>query len=349
QSGLSVVYTELMDFGGDEIYFTSHPKLIGKKYRELLPLYPKSTVMGITRDNKAVLNPAMDTVFTKDDELIVISEDDSTIRMSKSLDYKIDKSVIVQKAASAPKPEKTLVLGWNWRAATIIRELDAYVAKGSSVMLVAQAEGVDDEVKHLGKALANQNIVFHSGDTTDRDLLDSLSIGQYNHIILLSYSDVLAHQEADAKTIITLLHLRDMQEKAKTAIPIVSEMLDINNRNLAEVTKANDFIVSDKLLSLLLSQIAENKNLSSVFEDMFDPDGAEIYLKPADIYIEPGSTLDFYTLIEAGAARNETVIGYRISADSRDADKSYGICLNPEKSEKFTLTSADKVVVLAES
>jgi len=94
-------------------------------------------------------------------------------------------------------------------------------------------------------------------------------------------------------------------------------MLDINNRNLAEVTKANDFIVSDKLLSLLLAQIAENKSLSTVFEDMFDPDGAEIYLKPADIYIKPGSRLDFYTLLAAGAQRNETVIGYRIAADSR--------------------------------
>jgi ion channel POLLUX/CASTOR len=36
QSGLSVVYTELMDFGGDEIYFKQEPNLSGKTFGEAL-------------------------------------------------------------------------------------------------------------------------------------------------------------------------------------------------------------------------------------------------------------------------------------------------------------------------
>ena len=36
QSGLSVIYTELFDFGGDEIYFREEPSLIGKTYAEVL-------------------------------------------------------------------------------------------------------------------------------------------------------------------------------------------------------------------------------------------------------------------------------------------------------------------------
>ena len=32
QSGLSVVYSELLDFGGDEIYFTEQPTLVGQSY-----------------------------------------------------------------------------------------------------------------------------------------------------------------------------------------------------------------------------------------------------------------------------------------------------------------------------
>jgi Trk K+ transport system NAD-binding subunit len=348
QSGLSVVYTELMDFGGDEIYFTTHQKLIGRTYKDLLPLYGKCAVMGIFKDDKAVLNPPMDTVFTETDQLIVIAEDDSTVKLSKKLDYTVDSSLIAVKQSGPAAPEKTLILGWNWRAAAIIRELDAYVAAGSEVTVVAEAEGLKEELTAVSKVLARQKVLFKSGDTTDRGVLDLLSIASFDHIILLSYSDALSHQEADAKTIITLLHLRDMQEKAGSSIPVVSEMLDINNRNLAEVTKANDFIVSDKLLSLLLSQISENKHLSSVFEDMFYPDGAEIYLKPADLYVKPGSTLDFYTLMAAGVTRNETVIGYKIQRFAREAEKAYGIVINPEKAEPFTLGAADKVIVLAE-
>ena len=39
QSGLSVVYTELLNFGGDEIYFKEEPALVGRTFGEsLLPL-----------------------------------------------------------------------------------------------------------------------------------------------------------------------------------------------------------------------------------------------------------------------------------------------------------------------
>ena len=66
-------------------------------------------------------------------------------------------------------------------------------------------------------------------------------------------------------------------------------MLDVRNRELAEVTQADDFIVSDKLISLMLAQVSENKDLNAVFDDLFDPDGSEIYLKPAADYVAPAA------------------------------------------------------------
>ncbi len=63
-------------------------------------------------------------------------------------------------------------------------------------------------------------------------------------------------------------------------------MLDIRNRQLADITSADDFIVSDKLISLLMSQVAENKFLMRVFEDLFDADGSEIYIKSAKEYVK---------------------------------------------------------------
>lgn len=44
-------------------------------------------------------------------------------------------------------------------------------------------------------------------------------------------------QEADAITLVTLLHLRDIAEKDETPFSIISEMLDLRNRELAEVAK----------------------------------------------------------------------------------------------------------------
>jgi hypothetical protein len=142
-------------------------------------------------------------------------------------------------------------------------------------------------------------------------LLESLNIAHYQHVILLCYAG-LDPQAADARTLITLLHLREIGGRSGHAFSIVGEMLDIRNRNLAEVTRADDFIVSDKLVSLMLAQISENKALGPVFADIFDPEGSEIYVKPAANYVASGEPVNFYTVVEA--ARRS---GFWVSAHGR--------------------------------
>ena len=63
---------------------------------------------------------------------------------------------------------------------------------------------------------------------------------------------------------------------------IVSEMMDIRNRALAQIARADDFIVSDKLVSLMMSQLSENKHLEQVFKVLFSSEGSEIYIRPDD-------------------------------------------------------------------
>jgi len=346
QSGLSVVYTELMDFGGDEIYIKPFPELVGKTYGEILSLYNKNCVMGIQVQGKpAQLNPPMDTIFTAMDQLVVVAEDDDKIFIDgkPTLQTELIKSL----KSDNTKPEKTLLMGWNWKAPSIIRELDNYVPKGSAITIVATAEGIQSKLDELTGELKNLKITFLEGDITDRKNLESLNLGSFGHIILLCYSDDLAVQKADARTMITLLHLRDIAEKTNQDFSIVSEMLDIRNRNLAEVSQADDFIVSDKLISLMMAQVSENKALNSVFQDIFDTDGSEIYLKPMAEYVETGKPVNFYTVLESARKKNETAIGYRLIADARNSSQAYGIHLNPDKSEKIIYAANDKIVVLA--
>jgi hypothetical protein len=164
----------------------------------------------------------------------------------------------------------------------------------------------------------------------------------------LSYIPKLTTQEADAHTLVTLLHLRDIAEKGGHTFSIVSEMLDIRNRELAEVAQVDDFIVSDKLISLMLTQVSEHEALMDVFTDLFDPDGSEIYLKPASDYVRLGQTVNFYTILKAAQQRSEVAIGYRLGDQANDAAKAYGVYINPKKSQEITLSQQDRVVVLAE-
>jgi hypothetical protein len=126
-------------------------------------------------------------------------------------------------------------------------------------------------------------------------------------------------------------------------------MLDVRNRELAEVTGADDFIVSDHLASLMMCQVSENRDLSGVFEDLISPEGSELYLKPATDYVKPGVPLDFYTVVEAARRRGEVAVGYRLESETGDPEASYGVHLNPEKSLRLAFTAQDRLIVLAEA
>ena len=357
QSGLSVVYTELMNFGGDEIYFKNETELAGKTYGEALLMYEDSSVLGLRKKNGSiVLSPNMDTRIENGDQIIALSEDDDTIQLSMyGTSLSTDSNLIPVNAKvvrsshqrQKPHPEKCLILGWNRSGAIIVRELDNYVPKGSSLTIVADIYGIEKQLKAQGIKLKNQKLIVQDGDTADRALLNALKVEEYNHVIVLAYS-TLEPQEADAKTLVTLLHLRDMAGHDATPFSIVSEMLDIRNRELAEVTQVDDFIVSEHLVSLMLAQLSENAELYDVFENIFDPEGSEIYLKPISDYVETGTPVNFYTVVEAARRRGETAIGYRLASESKDAGKAYGVHTNPRKSGEVVFAPEDKVIVIAE-
>ena len=73
QSGLSVVYTELLDFDGDEIYFADEPRLAGKTFGDALFAFEDSAAIGIVPDGGTpMLNPPMETLIRSGDQIIAV-------------------------------------------------------------------------------------------------------------------------------------------------------------------------------------------------------------------------------------------------------------------------------------
>jgi ion channel POLLUX/CASTOR len=350
QSGLSVVYTELMDFGGDEIYFKQELPLAGKCYGDALLAYEDSCVMGICRVNgQILLNPPVDSVIEQGDQIFALSADDDTIRLSGvSLPPIKETAIRSNETPLQSQPEKCLILGWNRSGATIVQELDNYVAPGSLVTVVAEGTHNRKEIDERGGGLKNQQLLLQQGEPTDRDLLNALALHEYDHIIVLA-DETLDPQKADGKTFVTLLNLRDIAEQDQTPFSIVSEMLDLRNRRLAEATRVDDFIVSDHLVSLMMSQLSENATLHDVFTDIFDPEGSEIYLKPVSDYVSTGEPVNFYTVVEAARRRGQTAIGYRKVSEASDEHSSYGVHTNPRKSEEIIFQPEDKIIVISEN
>lgn len=333
QPGLSAVYSELLSFHGNEIYFGNQRLLSNETFSRALHAFEDSCLIGIRRpDGSILLNPPPGTVVGEDDGVVAISGDEESVSISGLPLASVDEAAVSTLAEVPGSPERILVLGWNRRVPRVIQELDAYAAPGSRVVL-----GTDQEAE-IGNGYANITVDVRHGNPADRSFLDSLDLGAYDHVVVQSNSDSLPPQQADALTLVTLLHLRHIRVSLGLRFTIVTEMLDERNRRLAEVSNMDDFIVSDKIVSLLLTQIAMNREIMTVFEELFDPRGSEIYLKPAGLYVTPGIRTNFHTVALAASRRGETAIG---------VSTSDGVTLNPRKSAMMTLTGSDRVIVLA--
>lgn len=335
QPGMSMVWQELLDFAGDEFYFTSQPDLAGRTYFEAQLAFETCTVAGIVMGGVPVLNPPADIVVGEDDQLIVIAPDDSEIEVGRP-PSRIDETHIVAAAQYASEPERVLVLGTNAVLPVLVGELDAYVAPGSVVVLVAPGE--PSELPGLAHLIPT----FVAGETTRRAVLDRLDVGSFDHVILLADPASGDAEQVDSRTLVTLLHLRDIAERQDLRLSIVSEMLNDSNRELAEVARVDDLIVSDRMVALLLAQISENSGLDAVFGTLFAAEGCEVYLRPACRYVAEGAEVDFYTVLEAARRREETAIGYR------SAGPDGGVRLNPDKRGRVRFGPGDQLIVIAE-
>ena len=346
QSGLSAVYTELLDFDGDEVYLSAFPELTGKTYGEILSLFETSSVIGLKTNDGVRLNPPMETVMRDGDAVIAVTADDDTLVLSGS--PAADQRLIANKPSSPQKAERILILGWNENALRIIEELDHYVADGSAIVVTSDCEQAKLELKQAKRTLEHVAVTLVEENITERTTLDALMQEDYPHIILLSDRYEEDVQKADANTLITLLHLRNIAEQTGKQFSIVSEMLDIRNRRLAEVAKVNDFIVSDTIISLLIAQVSENNLLNAVFEDIFDADGSELYIKPIEQYVALQQPVNFYTVVESARRKGETAFGYKIALEAKDNRPGGGVHINPKKSALVQYAEGDCVIVAAE-
>jgi voltage-gated potassium channel Kch len=343
ESGAAVVYTELFDFGGDEIYFHHDETLSGQTFGEALHAFEDSCVIGLAHEDGYVdLGPDMSTRLNGH-RLVVLADDDSSLAKLSRSSTAFDEGAIVAAAPVDGPAARTLLLGWNSRALTIAAELDAYASPGSTLTVVCP-----EELPEL-PALPALRMEVRQASTTDRPVLDSLAVESFTHIIVLS-DEALDIEDADAETLVTLLHLRDLLSGVEPGSrpSLVTEIIDERNRELAEDAEVDDIVVSDKILSLIVTQIAENAALRPVFADLLDAEGSEIYLRPIEAYVTLDGPVAFATIVEAARRRGEIALGFRRRSLEHDESQAYGIRVNPSKSDSFAPELGDRVVVLAE-
>jgi voltage-gated potassium channel Kch len=342
QSGAADVYLDILNFAGDEIYMRQDERLTGLTYLEAMLAYEKCAVIGLLHDGVDVeLSPPPGKILAATDAVIALAEDDSVLDGAEYAPTAPDAEAIAVRRVEPGGPEATLILGFNRRTPLVVDELARYAAPGSRVDVVAD---VPIDLTTIELSPEHLAVTQRRGRTTERRVLDGLGIPAYDRVIVMGYSDDLDPRRVSARTLVTLLHLHDIAERSGSGFAIVSEVIDVADTELTAVAGVNDIVVSDAVLSLLLTQVSENRHLADVFASLFQADGPEVYMRPADHYVKAGP-VSFATLIAAASRVGETAIGYRAA---KSADSRHGVTLNPRKAATFPIEPGDRLIVLAE-
>ncbi|MEV7419681.1 NAD-binding lipoprotein [Streptomyces sp. NPDC089919] len=357
EPGLSLVYRELFSFAGDEIYTVPAPELAGSTFGALLLAYEDSSVIGLLRaDGRVELNPPCDSVLGPSDRIVVITEDDDTAVPSGGPPPPVDTGAIVAAPPAPRTPERFLLLGWNARAPRIVAELEGAAPAGSELVVMAAGEehlrAADRCARAPGRRMP---VTVLAGDATDPDVLAGLDVFGFDRAVVLGYGGAGAGGGAlggDDRTLVTLLHLRALEEAAGRRLAVITELADDRNRLLAPAREGADFIVGSRLIGLLMTQIAEDRHLAAVFDRLLASTGDTLHLRPAGEYVLTGRPVGYATVVEAGRRRGHCVVGYRLHAAARTVrrpphDPDHGVRLNPPKHETLTLAPEDAVIVLA--
>lgn len=337
QPGLSQVLVELFDYDGDELYFEDVKELRGLTFKETLNRFDKAVVFGIRNDSGTYMNPPMNTIITEADKLILLEDDDGSFEV---VDIPVTNEDLIVKDIPERKLNETddlLVLGSNYMLPGILREYDCYVDEGTRVVIVTE-ENLDlsgEEYKYINPEIRIESNV-------NRHRMEELLTEDLDNVLLLSNKN-LEPEEADARTLLNLIYLWDIIKKDKRRVSITSEMRRTVNQRLATQSRSDDFVIGSNIVNLLMTQIAENRELTALFEDILDEEGSELYMKPMENYVQLNVPVDFYTVTESASRQSHIAVGYK-----KIIDGEMLIVTNPSKKEKVTFVEGDLLIVIAE-
>lgn len=344
QNGLAEVYRHLLSYEGSEFYFRGYPELDGQSFGDVQWKMRDAVVCGVRRPGaegeaaQCILNPPDHFLLDAGDELLVIAEDDDSF----ALDAQHEPIVAAEFHGADPiarSPERMLICGLSPKLGDMLRELDHYVLPGSEVCLMPGAETPQVEAL-LKSELKNLKLRLIPGDPTMPEPLREAISSDF--VVAMVVADTSRDsEEADARTVITVLLLRELlRDFAEPKPRIISEILDPRTKDLLEQDYGADFVVSAEMTSMLLAQVSERRDLNMVFADLFDSDGNEIYLKRAACYAVTGAPTSWLAVQYVARQRGEVAIGY-LRANELPV-------INPSQREAVVLEEVDRVIVIAE-
>jgi voltage-gated potassium channel Kch len=346
-TGLGTVFEEVLDFGGVDVYFDESPRLIGRRFGDLVLSYEVGSPIGIRYPDGVVdLNAPDDHVLVEGDSVVLVTDD---VGVTVLHDEPAAPAALVPSTGDAGLSSGSiLIVGWNPLAPRILAELEKWAEPGSKVRILIDGSLVsEDEVVVPG--IEKLQISVTTSYTTAPHKVSELCLAEeYERVVVLCYRSGLTAEEADARALMTLLQLRQFRQEhpeVASRLSVLTEVLDIRDVELARVAGAEDFIVSERITALMLAQLAEIPDREKVFADLFETTGSELSMRPVSYYTDPKPGTAYGSYVAAAHQRGHLAIGYRTTG-ARGKELVKAIHLDPPKSTLVDLKPDDRLIVV---
>jgi hypothetical protein len=305
--------------------------------------YAKARPIGRMRpDDTVELDPAPEVRFEAGDRLVLVADDARRLELATvplpALPPTGERGSATVEADIGD--ERLLVIGWNRLGAELLAYWHTFAPADATVEIAYDPRLVDEDefdipqmdMARVVKTPAAK--VAELGDLAHREPRPTT-------VIVLAYSDRLSITDADSRTLLDLMVLQRRLAAGEGAPPrVVVELLDVDNLDLARVSGADDYLVSQAIGSQFIAQLAEQPERRAVYRQLYATGGPSIRLVSAERLGLVGavSTSDIVaTAYRAGVL----AIGWR-----RSSARGGELTLNPHETEHVVLAADDEIVIV---
>ena len=340
--GIARVFSLLLTHGqGAEVYSREVGALAGQRFDAVAATLPRAISLGITRPNgpsySAQLLPSPDLVLRADDRLILLAEDFEATAPTQQGPPSPTATTTTTTPQSPPpaispppgRPHRLLVLGWSRTVPALISELERGTGEAWRVEILSliPVDVREALMTRRAQSLEGSQVLHRLGDLNALRDLEQVDPASFDHVVLVASDWTEDEGDRDARTLTGFLMLHEALREATAPPSVTVELLSLETAAL--LPPDTSAIVSPRIVSHMLTQVALRRDLRAAYDALFGAGGADLRLRsPSDL--------------EAAASR-EVVLGYRRAATAAGPAR---ILLHTERTRPIEIDANDEVIVL---
>lgn len=385
--GLANVLEEMMGFEGSEFYFDRWSELDGKTFYDITCRFDDAIPIGVkaAKDGKVYINPENDFMISEGDKILVMAEDNDSYEVNDGIFDTANVGKVPPVRRHEGKVEKILFCGWRRDLSDMILQLDEYVEKGSELWLLNMVparerasllldKGNKEELNLtnlmiynvegnpvIRRDLTNISAVDNNGNLTG----DKMTLDQFDSILILADAVAMEHganmMSCDSRSLSTLLIIQDIQNKlyreqvkkfgntfVREPCSPISEILDSRTKGLLAVANCNGYIMSNQIISSIIAQVSEEKDINTVLQEIMTAEGSETYIRSIDRFVDFDEEVEmsFWDIALRARQLREIAIGYK--PEDLEFKQAGNLIINPpDKMIKRKWKPGDKIITFA--